>query len=47
MNTYSFTVELKVEVEAFGIEDATDAIENCLGDMCDISVTSFKIKEEE
>lgn len=48
MNTYTFTLEVKVEVEAYNEADAEDAVQDVFGrgEDCGITVTDLKITEK-
>lgn len=47
MNTYIVSVALDVEVQAFSLEDAIEAVEDCFGegDSCGLNVTDFEVLE--
>lgn len=47
MKTYHLTLSLKVEVEAFGPDDALEAVEDIFGpgDTAGLTVTNLKVQE--
>lgn len=49
MNKYELHVSLKVEVEAFDLDDAIDAVRDAFGEgsTCGVDINSFKVDSEQ
>lgn len=49
METYLLTVTMQVEVQAYGIGDAFEAVEDCFGqgEACGLKVTEFEVTDHE
>ena len=48
MNRYTLSVHLEVEVEAFDLADAIDAVHDAFGEgsTCGVDINSFKVDSE-